>query len=468
MKGVLSILMILLVGTIGCAQEIVKIKDSQGFTIEGLLRGMVGVIVIFGIAYLLSSNRKKIPWKLVGVGLLMQITIALSIQFIPIVQTIFEGISRGFIEILDYTRAGSTFLLGDLMNIESFGFIFLFQVLPTVVFFSALTSLLFHLGILQLVVKGLAWVMTKTLGISGAESLSVAGNIFLGQTESPLMIKRYLNGMTSSEIFLVMVGGMATLAGGVLAAYIDMLGIDAFGVPNENIRVIFAKQLLMASIMAAPGAIVISKILVPQEERIKEEIEEIQSKIKGSKSNILDAIAQGTTEGLKLAANVGAMLLVFVALIAMLNGILEGLGNITSLNEIIASKSGGKFEKLSLEYILGYLFSPLAYLIGVCWEDAQLVGRLLGEKLIVSEFIAYNSLKELKMIGGFIENKSIVISTFMLSGFANFASIGIQIGGIGSLAPAKRSLLSKFGVKAMIGGMLASLLSATLAGILIG
>ncbi len=469
MKVLLSNVSIFLFNRIGTAQEIIAIKESQGFTLEGLIRGAIGMVIILGIAFLLSSNRKKISWRLVGIGLLMQLVVALFIQYVPFVQKMFEAVSSGFIAVLDYTRAGSSFLLGDLMDIQSYGFIFLFQVLPTVIFFSALTSLLFYLGVLQRVVKVLAWVMTRALGISGAESLSVAGNIFLGQTESPLMIKRYLNGMTPSEIFLVMVGGMATLAGGVLAAYIDMLGVDSLGVPNDAVKIVFAKQLLMASIMAAPGAIVIAKILVPQVDEINiESKEDVLVESKDDNSNILDAIAHGTTEGLKLAANVGAMLLVFVAIIAMLNGILGGIGDVTSLNDTISSFTDGKFDKLSLEFILGYMFSPLAFLIGVCWEDAQLVGRLLGEKLIVSEFIAYSSLKDLKLAGGFIENKSIVISTFMLSGFANFASIGIQIGGIGSLVPKKRFLLSKFGVKAMIGGMLASLLSATLAGILIG
>ena len=437
------------------------VKPSQGFTFNNFLRGALGMFVLLFIAYLFSSNRKKIPWRLVALGILAQIIIAVGIIYVPAIQWFFEIISKGFVSVLDFTRAGSTFLLGNkLMDVNSFGFVFLFQILPTVIFFSALTSVLFYLGILQKIVQGLAWIMAKTLRISGAESLSVAGNIFLGQTEAPLMIKAYLDKMNKSEIFLVMVGGMSTLAGGVLAAYIDMLGGGV-----EEVRLIFAKQLLMASIMAAPGAIVIAKILVPQTEQIEKGVKVSSDRIG---SNFLDAIAIGTTEGLKLAANVGAMLLVFVAFIAMINGILNGIGEITNLNDLIASSSNGKYTSISLEYILGTIFSPLAYVIGTSWEDAQLVGRLLGEKLIASEFIAYNSLTDLKKIGAFTEMKSIVISTFMLSGFANIASIGIQIGGIGSLAPTKRSLLSKYGLKAVLGGMLASLLSATLAGILIG
>ncbi|SFU50475.1 concentrative nucleoside transporter, CNT family [Pustulibacterium marinum] len=435
--------------------------ESKGFTFYNLWRGIIGIAIIIFIAFLLSSDKKNISWRLVGFGISAQICIAFGITYVPAIQWFFEVVSSGFVSVLDYTRAGSIFLLGNtLMDTQSFGFVFIFQILPTVIFFSALTSVLFYLGVLQIVVKGLAWVMTKTLKISGAESLAVAGNIFLGQTEAPLMIKAYLEKMNKSEIFLVMTGGMATLAGGVLAAYIDMLGSG-----DEVMRLLFAKQLLMASIMAAPGAIVIAKILVPQTEKIDTSVKVSSEKIG---SNFLDSIAIGTTEGLKLAANVGAMLLVFVAFIAMINGILGGIGDLTHLNGMIASSTDGRYDALSLEYILGTIFSPLAYAIGTAWEDAQLVGRLLGEKLIASEFIAYSSLTDLKNAGAFSEMKSIVISTFMLSGFANIASIGIQIGGIGSLAPGKRALLSKYGMKAVIGGMLASLLSATLAGILIG
>lgn len=452
--------MVLFLSSLEYIQDLAQIPN-QGFSTIGFLRGLLGIAVIIGITVLLSNNRRRIPWKLVGIGLAVQIIFAMSILHIPAVQWLFEQASRAFTQVLDFTRAGSTFIFGEkLMDQQSFGFVFLFQILPTVIFFSALTSVFFYLGILQKIVQGLAWLMSKALGISGSESLAVAGNIFLGQTEAPLMIKAYLDKMNSSEIFLVMVGGMSTLAGGVLAAYIDLLGGG-----SEEARQFFAKQLLMASIMAAPGAIVIAKILVPQTEEIAKSLKVSADKIG---SNILDAISIGTTEGLKLAANVGAMLLVFVALIAMINGILGGIGDFTTLNDTISRSSDGKFDSLSLEYLLGQLFSPLAWSAGVNWEDAPLVGRLLGEKLIASEFIAYNSLTELKGANAFLEAKSIVISTFMLSGFANFASIGIQIGGIGSLAPSKRALLSKFGIKAMIGGMLASLLSATIAGMIIG
>jgi CNT family concentrative nucleoside transporter len=320
---------------------------------------------------------------------------------------------------------------------------------------------LFYLGIIQKVVKALAWSLSKLLNISGAESLSVAGNIFLGQTEAPLMIKAYLEKMSKSEILLVMIGGMATVAGGVLAAYIGFLGGE-----DEILKLFYAKHLLTASVMAAPGAIVISKILYPQQESINKNLSVSQEKIG---SNLLDAISNGTTEGLKLAANVGAMLLVFIAFIAMINFGFEKIGSFANLNEWIDSNTPYQF--LSIEFILGYIFSPLMWIIGVAKEDIALMGQLLGIKLAASEFIGYMQLAELKDISSLIHlkyNKSIIMATYMLCGFANFASIGIQIGGIGSLAPGQRTNLSKFGLLAVIGGTLASLLSATIAGMIIG
>jgi concentrative nucleoside transporter, CNT family len=346
-----------------------------------------------------------------------------------------------------------------MMNIDSFGFIFAFQVLPTIVFFSALTSVLFYLGIIQKIVYGLAWVFTNLLKISGAESLSVAGNIFLGQTEAPLMIKAYLPKMNRSEILLVMIGGMATVAGGVLSAYISFLGGD-----DPVQRLLYAKHLLAASIMAAPGAIVVSKILIPQTEEISSNIEISKNKVG---SNFLDAMSNGTTEGLKLAVNVGAMLLVFFAFIAMVNYVFIKLGGLAGLNGVIVDFTDGKFTGLSLQFILGYLFAPLMWIIGVTPNDITLVGQLLGEKIIASEFVGYTSLAALKVSGAFAEQKSIIMSTYMLCGFANFASIGIQIGGIGSLAPNQRKLLSQFGFKALLGGTIASLFSATMVGMLI-
>ena len=434
---------------------------SQGFSIESLIRGLIGMSFLILIAYLFSNNRKAINWKSAAIGLTTQLFLAIAVLKIEFIQKLFEFFGKIFVKTLDFTMEGSKFLLGDMVNVESFGYVFLFQVLPTIIFFSALTSVLFYLGIIQKVVKALAWSLSKLLNISGAESLSVAGNIFLGQTEAPLMIKAYLEKMSKSEILLVMIGGMATVAGGVLAAYIGFLGGE-----DEALKLFYAKHLLTASVMAAPGAIVISKILYPQQDSINKDLSVSQEKIG---SNLLDAIANGTTEGLKLAANVGAMLLVFIAFIAMINFGFEKVGSIVNLNPWINSNT--PYQQLSIEFILGYLFSPLMWIIGVAKEDMALMGQLLGIKLAASEFIGYMQLAELKNVTNLIHlqyDKSIIMATYMLCGFANFASIGIQIGGIGSLAPGQRKNLSKFGLLAVIGGTLASLLSATIAGMIIG
>ncbi len=435
---------------------------SQGFSFTSLWRGALGMIVLVALAYLFSSNKKAINWKTVGIGLAFQLLIAIGVLKIPFVKWAFEAIGRLFVKILDFTRDGSKFLFeGLVVDMDTFGFIFAFQVLPTIVFFSALTSVLFYLGIIQKLVKALAWLLSKFLKISGAESLSVAGNIFLGQTEAPLLIKAYLEKMNKSEMLLVMIGGMATVAGAVLAAYIGFLGGD-----DPALRLQFAKHLLAASVMAAPGAIVISKILYPQTEAVNTDVNVSSEKIG---SNILDAIANGTTEGLKLAVNVGAMLLVFVAFIAMINGILGWIGDITALNSIIEGNTS--YKSLSLEFILGYIFAPLMWLIGIAKEDMALMGQLLGVKLAASEFVGYIQLADLKNPENAMHltyNKSIIMATYMLCGFANFASIGIQIGGIGSLAPGQRKTLSEFGMKALLGGTIASLMSATIAGMIIG
>jgi CNT family concentrative nucleoside transporter len=435
-------------------------RTGSGFSLITLLRGFLGILVLIFIAWLFSSNRKAIDWKIVGIGLTIQIGLALGILFIPFIQTFFEFVGKIFVVILDFTKIGSTFLFNDLMNTQFAGYIFALQILPTIIFFSALTSVLFYLGVIQKIVWALAWLMTKALKISGAESLSVAGNIFLGQTESPLMIKAYLQKMTDSEMLLVMIGGMATVAGGVLAAYIGFLGGD-----DPVQRIVFAKHLLTASVMAAPGAIVISKVLMPQTEKIDSTVEVSQEKIG---RNFLDAMSNGTTEGLKLAANVGAMLLVFFAFIAMFNFIFMKVGVWTNLNSTIAEITNGQYNELSLQFILGYTFAPLMWAIGISPSDMTLVGQLLGEKLIASEFVGYTSLASFKESGAFADQKSVVMATYMLCGFANFASIGIQIGGIGGLAPNKRWFLSKYGMKALLGGTIASLLSATIIGAIIG
>ncbi|MEC3905694.1 nucleoside transporter C-terminal domain-containing protein [Tamlana sp. 2201CG12-4] len=438
------------------------IIPSQGFSINSIWRGLLGIIVLICIAFLFSSNRKAINWKIVGIGLSFQLLIAIGVLKVKFIKGIFEFIGGLFVSVLEFTRAGSKFLFeGLVVDMDTFGFIFAFQVLPTIIFFSALTSVLFYLGIIQKVVKAMAWLLSKALKISGAESLSVAGNIFLGQTEAPLLIKAYLEKMNKSEMLLVMIGGMATVAGAVLAAYIGFLGGN-----DEVLRLFYAKHLLAASVMAAPGAIVISKILYPQTEDVNTDVSVSQEKIG---ANFLDAIANGTTEGLKLAVNVGAMLLVFVAFIAMFNGILGWFGDITSVNNWIAANTS--YNSLSIELILGYAFAPLMWLIGVAKEDMTLMGQLLGIKLAASEFIGYIQLRDLKNISNAIHlnyEKSVIMATYMLCGFANFASIGIQIGGIGSLAPGQRKTLSKFGMKALAGGTIASLISATIAGMIIG
>ena len=438
------------------------IITSQGFSFTSLWRGTLGMLTLLIIAYLFSSNRKAINWRTVLLGLAFQLVIAVGVLKVPFIKYIFESIGKIFIKVLDFTKAGSQFLFeGLVVDMDTFGFIFAFQVLPTILFFSALTSVLFYLGIIQKVVQAFGWLLSKLLQISGAESLSVAGNIFLGQTEAPLLIKAYLEKMTKSEILLVMIGGMATVAGAVLAAYIGFLGGD-----DPELRLVYAKHLLAASVMAAPGAIVISKILFPQTETVNTDVSVAQDKIG---TNILDAIANGTTEGLRLAVNVGAMLLVFVAFIAMMNYGFEKIGLIGGLNNWIADNTS--YKSLSIEFILGYTFAPLMWLIGVAQEDMMMMGQLLGIKLAASEFIGYIQLADLKNIENSIHlnyNKSIIMATYMLCGFANFASIGIQIGGIGSLAPSQRVQLSKFGMKALIGGTLASLISATIAGMIIG
>ena len=438
-----------------------EIIPSQGFGTESFLRGVLGIIFLIFTTYLLSNNKKAINWKTAGFGLILQLVLAIGVLKVSWIKTVFENAGKIFVKILDFTMEGTKFLFGDLVSPDNFGNVFIFSILPTVIFFAALTSILFYLGIIQKIVRVMALLLSKILGVSGPESLSVAGNIFLGQTESPLMIKAYLEKMSKSEILLVMVGGMATVAGGVLAAYIGFLGGD-----DPELKVFYAKHLLTASVMAAPGAIVISKILYPETEKINSDVKISQKKIG---TNFLDAISIGTSEGLKLAANIAAMLLVFIAFIALINYLLSGAGSVLNINDFI--KDNTVYNELSLELILGYLFSPIMWLIGVAKEDITLMGQLLGIKLAASEFIGYIQLSSLKDASNLIHlnyQKSIIIATYMLCGFANFASIGIQIGGIGALEPKQRTNLSKLGFKALIGGTLASLLSATIAGMIIG
>ena len=435
-------------------------SSGYAFSITGLLRGLIGIAGLIAIAYLLSTNRKAVSWKVVFGGLLMQALLGIGVIFVPAVYTVFEFVGRIFIGILDFTKEGSRFVFGDLVDSSKSGYIFAFQILPTIIFFSALTSVLYYYGIIQFIVKVFAWVLVKLFKLSGAESLVTSANIFIGQIEAPLLVRSYLSGMTASEIFLVMTAGMSTLAGGVLAAYIGFLG------GNDPVqKLLFAKHLIAASVMAAPGAVAISKIIVPQTLPVSAE-----SKIDTSEksSNVLDALTKGTSDGLKVAASIAAILLVFVAFIAFFNVVAAKLGSVTGINEAISMSTHGHYTVLSLQYLLGYIFAPVMWMIGVCSQDLLHTGRLLGEKLILTEFIGYNSLTNLKNAGVFYEQKSVIMAAYFLSGFANFASVGIQITGIGLLAPNKKQQLSQFGFRAMIAGALASLLSASLIGILQG
>ena len=438
-----------------------EIIPHEGISITSILRGIIGLSTIILIAYLLSNNKKRIDWKTIIIGLSSQLVIAVAVLRVEFVRMIFEKIGQGFLAIVTFTNQGSKILFGELADSSKYGEIFVFQVLPVIIFFSALTSVLYYYRIIQKVVSGLAWMLTKFLNISGQESLAVAGNIFLGQTEAPLLVKGYLDKMNKSEYFLLMTGGMATVAGSVLAAYIGFLGGDD---PIQRIEV--AKNLIIASVMAAPGAIVISKLMFPQTEEVTKNIE-ISTDVTGT--NLLSAITNGTRDGIKMAVNVGAMLLVFLALIALVNGVFYQIAEVFGLNNWIEQNT--IYESFSLELILGYLFAPLMWLIGIAVEDITLMGQLLGVKLAASEFVAYIELASLKDVGNALHltyQKSVIMATIMLCGFANFASIGIQIGGIGILAPGKSKLLTELGFKAMIAGTLVSLLSATFVGMLLG
>jgi len=430
------------------------------FSLLSLMRGLIGMIFVILVAWLFSTDRKAVNWKVVGLGLATQVVLAIGILYVPVVQDFFELIGRAFVKTLSFSEAGTAFLFKSMVTgkIETALLNFALTILPTIIFFSALTSVLFYFGIIQKIVYVLALFMTRMFRISGPESLSVAGNIFLGQTESPLMIKEYLEKMNRSEMMLVMAGGMATLAGGVLAVYIKILGA---GDPVQEL--FYAKHLLAASILAAPGVVVVSKILLPQTEKIDPDVTVSKEKVG---KNVLDAISNGTTQGLKLAVNVGAMLLVFISFIFMLNYIFLKTGDVTHLNRLISHLTNGQYDHLSLQFILGYVFSPFMWMIGVPGPDADLLGRVLGEKIIMTEFIGYVSLGELKEAGAFVSQKSVIMATYVLCGFANFASIGIQIGGIGSLAPGKRVMLSRLGMRAMIAGALTSLLSASIVGMM--
>lgn len=432
------------------------------------LRGVVGLLFIAGIAYLLSGDRRAIDWKLVGTGIAIQIIIALIILKLPFANHAFNYISEKFVTFLSFAQLGAEFLYGDLAKNSSndpsvkhsLGFLFAFQALPTVIFFSSVTAGLYYLGILQKIVYAFAWIMSKTMRLSGSESLSVTANIFMGQTEAPMLVRPFIPRMTSSELHCLMTGGMATIAGSVLGAYVSFLGGGSI-----TEKAMFASYLLSASIMNAPAAVVLSKIFMPESEP-----EKIERSLNVNRDqigvNLVDALATGAADGLKLALNIGGMLLAFIAIIYAVNWILvDFVGDFTGLNTFVAESTNGAFDGFSLQYLLGQLFRIPAFFMGIDWNETLQVGSLLGQKMVMTEFVAYLDLAQMKT-QGLLSDKAILISTFALCGFANFGSIAIQIGGIGGMAPSRQGDLSRFGIKAMLAASLATMMSATIAGAL--
>jgi concentrative nucleoside transporter, CNT family len=430
------------------------------------LRALLGLIVIVAVAWLLSGNRRAVDWRLVLVGITIQLVFGLIIGKVEVAQKAFVFVSEKFVTFLSFAAKGAEFLYGDLSKNSNgdpaikhnLGFLFAFQALPTVIFFSAITAGLYYLGVLQKIVYGFAWIMARTMRLSGAESLSAAANIFMGQTEAPLLVKPFINNMTKSELNCLMVGGMATIAGSVLGAYVSFLG---GGDPAEQAK--FATYLLSASIMNAPAAIVLAKLFMPESEP-----EKIDRSLKVNKDqigvNLVDAMASGAADGLKLALNIGAMLLAFIAIIYAVNWVLvDFIGALTGLNEFVVSSTNGVYNGFSLQYILGQVFRVFAFCMGVDWSESLYIGSLLGQKLVINEFVAYLDLASLKATG-VLSEKSIRIATYALCGFANFSSIAIQIGGIGGMAPQRQGDLSKLGLKAMIAASLATMMTATIAG----
>ncbi|MDO5571921.1 MAG: nucleoside transporter C-terminal domain-containing protein [Bacteroidales bacterium] len=441
--------------------EVVVPIAPGGISVNSLWRGVLGMITILLIAFAFSKNRKAIDWKVVLIGLAIQVGLAIGVLYVPFIKAFFEIIAAMFVKVMDFTAAGADFVFGSLLDTSKIGYIFAFKVLPTIIFFSALTSLLYYLNVVQVVVVGIAWLLKKAFRLSGAEGLTVAGNIFLGQTEAPLLVKRYLPNMNRSEMFLVMSAGMATIAGAVLTAYIGLLGGD-----DPQSQLTFAKYLISASVMAAPGVIVIAKIIYPQTESVDTDIKVDRTSVG---KNVLDAVSNGTVEGIKVAVNVGGMLIVFIAMVAMLDYILGGLiGHYTGLNDWLASISDGKYASFNFQFVVGMIFTPIAWLMGVANEDMLQIGSLLGTKVMLNEFVAYNDMAAMKEVGAFIYEKSIIMATFLLCGFANISSIGIQIGGISILAPNQRETLTQLGFLSLICGTLASCMSATIVGMILG
>ena len=418
--------------------------------------GIVGLAVLIGLTWLFSNNRAKVDWRLVGIGLLLQVLVAAFVLLTPWGAGVFDALSKGFVRLLGFTTEGARFIFGDFGDPSRFGFVFAFQVLPTIIFFASFMSVLYHLGAMQKVVQGMAWVITRVMRVSGAETLSVCANAFIGQTEAPLVVRPYIAGMTPSELLTLMVGGMATIAGGVLGAYVLLLGGD-----DPVQQAAFAKHLITASIMAAPATLVIAKILVP-ETGTPQTLGTVRVHVEKTTANIIDAAAAGAADGLKLALNVGAMLLAFIALIALVNAPLAWLGGITGLEAALG-------REVTLSTLLGYLLAPLAWVIGVPWQDAGTVGGLIGTKVVLNEFVAYVQMGEIlrgEVDGVSLTPQGTLIATYALCGFANFSSIAIQIGGIGGLAPERRQDLARFGLRAVLGGSIATMMTATIAGVL--
>lgn len=416
------------------------------------LHGLMGVGTILALVWFLSERRDLIAWRTAIVGIALQLTLAIIVLWVPAGQRIFDVMAQGFVTLIGFTSAGSEFVFGSMVDTEQFGFIFAFQVLPTIIFFSALMSCLYHIGVMQKIVEAMAFVMARLMRLSGSESLATAANVFVGQTEAPLVVRPFIMGMTRSELFALMTGGMATIAGGVLAAYVLLLGGS-----DPAQQAYYAKHLISASIMAAPAALVMAKLMIPETET-SETMGQVKTLVEKSHVNLIEAAAAGAGDGLKLALNVGAMLLAFLALIALLNWPLNWLGGVTGLEAMIG-------EPLSLSLLLGWLMAPLAFLIGVPLNEVVTVGGLIGTKIVANEFVAYVALTELQ---GQLSERSVLIATYALCGFANFASIAIQLGGIGGIAPLRRPDLAKLGLKAVTAGALVSLLNAAWAGILVG
>ncbi len=428
-----------------------------------ILRGILGITVLILFCLAFSNDRKAVNWKLVGIGLAMQVLLAIFILKVPGVSDFFELFAGLFVKIIEYSDAGAKFVFGNLTDpsIPAIGYIFAFKVLPTILFFSAVSAVLYYYGILQKMIYGMAWFMSKFMGLSGPESLAAAANVFIGQTEAPLIVKPYLEKFSRSEMLCLMTGGMATIAGSVFAAYIGFLGGN-----DPESQLFFAKHLLAASLISAPAAIVTAKILYPETE--KKDIDKQMEMADTPASNVLDAISQGTTDGLKLAVNVAAMLVVFIALITMANDILiNTVGQIGGLNEMVVESTGGRFEGFTFTYLLGMIFAPVAWLLGTPSQDMVLIGQLLGQKTVLNEFVAYTELNNMETSGIELLPKSKLIATYALCGFSNFASIGIQIGGIGAIAPGQRKTLTELGIKALIGGTVACFLTAAIAGMLL-